>query len=237
MTTLNKSNDTHSSRSGIGTLTEKSLHVALIQFFAEPGDKLESNINGYIIDIVQDKTLIEIQIKNFSAVKTKVLTLCEDYQVRLIHPIARQKWIIKEDTNGEMISRRKSPKKGRVEEVFNEIIRIPKALSNPNFSIWVVMVDMNEIWVNDGKGSWRRKYWSIKDSQLLNVFEIREFNQPIDYVKMLPYSLPKIFTNKEVSTELGISKSLAGKMTYCLRKMNEIKIVGKRGREYLLSHA
>lgn len=228
-------NNTPNGRSGIGTLTEKSLHSTLIQWFAKPGDKLESNFGGYIIDIIHNNILIEIQIKNFSIIKPKLLKLCKDYQVRLIHPITRQKWIIKEETNGQRISKRKSPKRGRIEEIFYELIRIPDLLINPNFSLWVVIVDIEEIWLNDGKGSWRRKYWSILDRHLLDVIALEEFNQSKDYLDLLPHSLPKAFTNKDVASNLEISKSLARRITYCLRKMNAIKIISKQGREYLFS--
>ncbi len=228
-------NNTFYERSGVGTLSEKSLHAALIQCFAKPGDNLEVNVDGYVIDIIQDNNLIEIQIKNFSAVKTKLLKLCKDYQVRLIHPIARQKWIIKEDTNGQRISKRKSPKRGRIEEIFYETIHIPDLLINPNFSMWVVLVDIEELWINDGRGSWRRKNWSILDRYLLDVITIEKFNRPEDYIDILPHSLPKVFTNKDISTNLGISKSLARRITYCLRKMDGIKIVSKQGREYMFS--
>jgi len=227
--------DIFTNRSGIGTLKEKSLHAELIEWFAKPGDKLESNISGYIIDILQDNILIEIQIKNFSAIKNKLFTLCKDYPIRLIHPIAGQKWIIKVAANGERISRRKSPKKGRIEEVFYELIHITNLLSNPNLSVWVAMADIEEIWLNDGKGSWRRKNWSIIDRHLLEVVEIMEFNRPKDYIQVLPNSLPKTFTNNDVANSLGISKPLSRKITYCLRKMNEVTIVRKQGREYQFS--
>jgi hypothetical protein len=234
--TINIHNNNSSLRSGIGTLKEKSLHAALIQWFANPGDKFEIDVNGYIIDIVRDKLLFEIQTKNFSAIKDKLFSLCKEHQLQLIHPIARQKWIVKKEITGETIGRRKSPKRGRVEDVFTELIRIPRLISSPNFSLFVVLIDINEIWKNDGKGSWRRKKWSIADRHLLDVIETYEFYQPKDFLNLLPPSLPKTFTNKEVSSSLGISKSLAGKMTYCLRKMNEVKIIGKRGRANLFSY-
>ncbi|KKL60374.1 hypothetical protein LCGC14_2205950 [marine sediment metagenome] len=45
----------------IGTLKEKTLHRELKKWFSIPGDKIEAPIDGYIIDIVRKKLLIEIQ--------------------------------------------------------------------------------------------------------------------------------------------------------------------------------
>jgi hypothetical protein len=112
---------------------------------------------------------------------------------------------------------------------------MPTILKQPNFSICILLVDLNEVWKNDGKGSWRRKNWSITDRYLIDVLEKHEFHYPEDLLRLLPPSLPEKFTNNDVATHLGIRKSLAGKMTYCLRKMEEITVVDKRGRAYVMS--
>ena len=183
---------------------------------------------------MRDELLIEVQIKNFSAIKEKLFALCDTHKIQLIHPIARQKWIIKEEIDGERIGRRKSPKRGRVEDLFSELIRMPTMLQHPNLSICVLLVDLNEVWKNDGKGSWRRKHWSIADRYLIDVHEKKEFHHPKDLLRLLPPTLPTSFTNNDVATHIGVSKSIAGKMTYCLRKMEEVKIVGKHGRANLM---
>jgi hypothetical protein len=224
-------------RAGIGTLKEKNLHASLIQWASKPGDRFEVEIDGYIIDIVRDDLLIEIQTKNFSGIRKKLINLCDKHKIQLIYPIAQEKWIIKEEADGERIRRRKSPKRGRVEDIFSELIRTPIILKEPNLSICVLLVELNEVWKNDGKGSWRRKHWSIDNRYLIDVQEIHEFHQPKDLMRLLPPTLPDPFTNNDVAAHLGITKSLARKTTYCLRKMEEIKIVGKRGRAYLMSNA
>jgi hypothetical protein len=223
-------------RSGIGTLNEKNLHAALVQWFSRPGDEFESKVDEYIVDIKRKNLLIEVQIKNFSAIKEKLRNLCVKHKIKLIHPIAQQKWIIKEEADGERVSKRKSPKRGRVEDIFTELIRIPTILSESNFSLCVVLVNLNEIWKNDGQGSWRRSNWSIADRYLIEVNEIHEFHHPKDLRNLLPPSIPGTFTNHDVAAHLGISNSLAGKMTYCLRKLKELKVVGKKGRANLMSY-
>ena len=49
---------------GIGQLAERSLHAALTEHLAEPGDQIEVRLGRYVIDIVRDDTLIEIQTRH-----------------------------------------------------------------------------------------------------------------------------------------------------------------------------
>ena len=99
---------------GIGTLRENSLHAALKDWCARPGDQLEALVEGYYIDIARDDLLIEIQTRNFSAVKAKLVALSASHAVRLVYPIAREKWIVKVGEDGTTpISRRRSPKRGQ----------------------------------------------------------------------------------------------------------------------------
>ena len=95
----------------IGTLRESSFHSALKQWYKEPGDKIEEPIDNYVIDIVRDGSLIEIQTKNFSAIRTKLEKLIKNHHVRLVHPIIKDKWIRYIDLNsGKEIRNRLSPK-------------------------------------------------------------------------------------------------------------------------------
>ena len=222
---------------GIGTLSERSLHASLKAWLAVPGDEIEKQVDGYHIDIVRGPLLIEIQTRNFSAIKRKLSSLLEDHQVKLVHPIASAKWIQRVDKDGRKVSRRKSPRRGRVEHLFQEMIRIPALANHPNFSLDVILMQEEEIWIDDGKGSWRRKYWSIKDRRLLKVVDSVHILGATDYLSLLPEGLPSEFSNRQVSSELKIPNNLARKMTYCLRKMGLLKTVGKNGNAYLFSIA
>ena len=82
---------------GIGTLRESSLHAKLKEWYKEPGDKLETFIDGYIVDIVRKDLLIEIQTQNFSALRKKLTHLTKNYKVLLEYPIISDKWIVYQD--------------------------------------------------------------------------------------------------------------------------------------------
>ena len=112
-------------QSGININNEKSLHSSIKQWYAMPGDRLEVKVDKYIIDLVREDSLIEIQTKNFSAIGNKLIELIKFNKVRLVHPIAIEKYIITTDGESEVITRRKSPKKGKLVDLFDELIRIP----------------------------------------------------------------------------------------------------------------
>src|SRR3970040_1355318 len=56
----------------IGTLRETSLHAALKTWYARPGDELEASVEGYQIDLRRGAQLIEIQTRNFAALKRQL---------------------------------------------------------------------------------------------------------------------------------------------------------------------
>jgi hypothetical protein len=92
---------------GIGTLKESSLHAGLKDWYAQPGDKLESPVDGYWIDLVRERLLIEIQTGSFSAIKPKLTRLLKNYPVRLVYPITREKWIVRVTGDGRTIGRKR----------------------------------------------------------------------------------------------------------------------------------
>ena len=134
---------------------------------------------------------------------------------------------------GEILSKRKSPKKGRVEEVFDELIYLPKLIKKSNFSLDVLLINSEEVLIDDGLESWRRRKWSVLDKRLLKVVDNVMFNSPKDFLELLPKMLSFPFTVAELAKELRLRLSLAQRMAYCLRKMDVIKLVGKRGRAFL----
>ena len=219
--------------SSFGTLKENSLHAALKQWYSLPGDQLETWVDNYIIDIVRDDLLIEIQTGQFSALKPKTKKLANNYKIQIIHPIIKNKWIIKSDNKGATIGKRKSPKKGRIEDLFTQLIRAPHIFSHPNISLTVPLVEAEELWKDDGKGSWRRKHWSISDKKLVKIIEEYSFTNPAELLALLPANLPTDFTNKDLASALKLTTTQAQKMTYSLRKMDLLSLTGKNGNSHL----
>lgn len=224
----------------IGTLGEKSLHAALKAWYARPGDLLEWSVEGkYVIDIFRPSTgstpdqCIEIQTRNLGKLKTKLAFLLEHWPVRLVYPVAQERYIVRINTDGEILGRRKSPKHGTILHLFPELVGLRPLLTHPNLTLDVLLIREEEFWLDDGRGSWRRKHWSIYDRLLVDVCEVVSLSTPADYAALLPIGLPDVFDTQELAHSLRMPRSLAQKMVYCLSEMGELEVVGHRGRAKL----
>jgi hypothetical protein len=218
----------------IGTLSEKSLHSALKAWYARAGDQLEVKVDGFHIDIVRGKVLIEIQTTNFSSQKRKLNTLIEKHPVRLVFPIAQEKWIIRLAEDGvTRLGRRKSPKQGSIYHLFKELVSLPRIIEKKNFSLEVLVTREEEIRHDDGQGSWRRKGWSIFDHHLIEVVGRHLFKEPADFLKLIPQSLQEPFSTRDLADSIEQPHWLAQKMAYCLRNMGLVHVVGKNGNALL----
>ena len=214
-------------------MTEQSLHNQLKEWYTREGAEAEATVDGYVVDVVRDGLLIEVQTGNFSAIKDKLRALLGGHRVRLVHPVPRVKWIVRLDGEGAQVSRRKSPKRGRVEEVFYELVYIPEICGSEGFELEVALVDAEEYLIDDGRGSWRRRGWSIHDRRLVEVVERRIFSSPMDFIDLLPEGLPPEFTARHLAKAAGLRVRLAQKMVYCLRRMKVIEVSGRKGRANL----
>jgi len=98
-----------------------------------------------------------------------------------------------------ILLRRKSPKKGRLEDLFSKLVYIPTLVKSRNFSLEVLLIHCEETLINDGQGSWRRKGWSIYDRRLLDIVSRVVFSSPSDFHALLPATLSKIFTSRDLT--------------------------------------
>ena len=218
----------------IGTLNEKSLHAALKTWYTRPGDQLEVSVDGFVIDIVRGDLLVEIQTRSFSAMKRKLHKLTVNHPVRLVHPVAQEKWIIKLDKMGQIEeSRRKSPKRGAIEQLFAELVSFPKLLADANFSLEVLLVQEEELRQQTGVRAWRRRGWSTQERRLLSVVSQTRFETPADLMRLLPSTLPEPFTTADLAAAIDRPRGLAQKMAYCLRELALIEPVSRTGKGVL----
>lgn len=220
--------------SGIGLLNERPLHASLKQWYARPGDRFEVPVDGFVIDIVRDGLLIEIQTRNFYAISAKLAKLTRSYEVRLVYPVVQEKWIVRSAKNNRgIVVRRKSPKRGRLEDLFGELVSIPQLLSHPNFSLEILMIREEEIRRYDGRRRrWRRSGWVTEGRRLVDVIDRRLFGNSADWLAFVPNGLQS-FTTKDLAAVMDTRRDLAQKMAYCLRHARMIELIGKQGRANL----
>jgi hypothetical protein len=227
------SKENHSA-SIIGMLNEKHLHAAVKAWYSKPGDRLEVDCDGYVIDIQRNDLVIEIQTRSFSKIRQKITILADRHPLRLVYPIPHEKWIIKTDQHGKKtVSRRKSPKHGTYEDLFEELVSFPSLIKNPNFTLEILLIEEEEIRIHDPHRAWRRRGWITRERRLLDVIEKRRFNNPKELMALFPQSIHGEFTTSDLAVAIQKSTRLARKMAYCLKEMGAILPVGKRGNAIL----
>jgi hypothetical protein len=221
--------------SDIGILNEKPLHAALKQWYVQPGDRIEVSVDGFVVDIVRGNVLIEVQTGGFAAIKRKVQTLAANHTLRLVYPVAQEKWILRLNRNdsGKVLGRRRSPKGGVMEQLFRELVSFPSLLANPNFSIEVLLVREEEVRCYDRKRGWRRNGWVTKERRLLDVIGRKVLEGPKDLLGFIPPDLSEPWTTEDLSAAINHPRWLAQKMVYCLREAGAIRMVGKKGNAIL----
>lgn len=218
---------------GIGTLNEGPLHAAIKAWYQRPGDLSEAALENYTVDLIRGELLIEIQTTNFSAMKTKLALLLPEHRVRIVYPVAAEKWIVKDPGEQQEPQRRKSPKRGSYADLFTELVRFPALIKDPNLEIEVLLTHQEEHRRQEANRAWRRRGWVIQERRLLKIVESRLFQSPVDLQDLLPRTLPNPFATPELAEALGASRVLAGRMAYCLREVGALEVVGKRRNAFL----
>jgi len=210
------------------------LHIALQQYYAGDDGLTEAEVDGYRADALRDGVVYEIQTGSFTAIRDKLRKLARKHPVVLVYPVPETKFIARLDPEtGEQLSCRRSPKRGRPADVFDELLYTRNALRSENLSLEVVMTVERELRCDDGLGSWWRKGVSIRGRELLAIVGRHRFDTPADLLKLLPEDLPERFTVADLAAGMGLYKRVAGRVAWTLRKLGAIRKVSKRGHAYV----
>lgn len=221
----------------IGTLREGALHADLRAWYERRGDRLEVPLDGYVIDLVRDGQLVEFQTGGFSPLRRKLPALLARHDVRVVVPIVVHRFILRMDDSGELMSERRSPKRGRIEDVFAQLVSIPELLLHPRFTLEAVLVDIDEIRVHRPGRAFRRRGWVVQARALRKVHSSHVLAAVDEVVALLPPALPDSFGTAELATAAGMPRRLAQQMLYCLSAMGATERVGKCGNSVVYRRA
>ena len=209
---------------GIGTIGEKTLHLALKYYFAPDPETHERPVGGFIADAVTEEGVFEIQTRGLSRLKPKLdafLPLCP---VTVVHPVADPKWVCRVDEFGEILSRRKSPKHESVITAMREIYTLRDYFANPNFQVCICTVELTEFVVRTG-GRKRLKL----DRVPLNLREVRYFRGGQDFAELLP-TIREPFTIPELTEALHVPEMQVRMFVSILVRFGILAEAGKSGR-------
>ena len=220
----------------IGLLNEHPLHASLKHWYARPGDRLEARLDGYIVDILRDNQVIEIQTGNFAAIRRKVRALSRHYGVTLVYPVARERWILTLPTTvHDLPARRKSPRRQRLDQLFQELVSFPDLLQDPHFAIEIVVIQDEEVRCCARRARRRRRGWSVTERRLLGVLARHVVATPADLWSLIPMGLPEPFQTSHLARVLGRPRWFAQKVAYCLRESGASTAIGKAGNAIVYS--
>lgn len=213
---------------GIGTLSEKTLHAVLKLYYEPDEDKHEVAMSGYYADIYNDKGIIEIQTRQLNKLRDKLSVFLQDYHVTVVYPLPFNKWLswVNPD-NGEVQGRRKSPRHFTEYDAFYELYKIKSYLKNPNLSINLVLMDMEEYKLLNGWSYDKKRGSTRYDRVPVGIRRIVKFDMIEDYMQLVPADLKEDFTVKDFAMAAGVSVEAS---RYTLNILNYLEIVKRTGR-------
>ncbi len=221
-------------RLGIGTLSEKTVHAILKNYYAPNEDHQEIPIENYVADIYAQGEIIEIQTRQFNKLRGKLAAFLPQYPVTIVYPIPREKWLIWIDAeSGELSKKRKSPAKGNPYMVFPELYKIKAFLKHPNLRFRLALMDMEEYKLLNGWSKDKKKGASRFDRIPTEFVREVSIDCPEDYMQFVPFELEDAFTSKDFAKAAHIPVSLSQMALNILYHMDTVDRVGKKGNLYL----
>lgn len=209
---------------------ETSLHRQLKTLYAT-GDQKEVTLDRYRIDAIDDSgRLVEVQCAGLAAIRDKVRRLLTSHEVVVVKPVVRSRLLIKRNRKkGKVVSRRRSPSRGSVLDVFEDLVHFVTVFPHERLTLEVVVVDIEEHRLPPLKRRWTRRRYRVEDRVLLDVHNRFELSAGIDLNELLPAGLPEApFTTRELAEVLGQPRWVAQRVAYCLRKTGAVEVVGKQ---------
>lgn len=218
----------------IGTLSEKTVHAVVKNYYEPDEDKQEIPIEGMYADIFTGNEIIEIQTRSFDQVRKKLDRFLPEYPVTVVLPIPDTKWLIWiDEETGELSAPRKSPKKGSEYSAFKELYKIKPYLKKEGLTIVLLFLDMEEYRLLNGWSKDKKKGSSRYDRIPVQITKEVCFKQSRDYEILLPNTLVGEFTSSEFAKAVKINARQANLVLNILLYMDVVKRTGKRGKAFV----
>lgn len=215
-----------------GPFMETSLHRDLKQHYADGDARFEVPLGDYRIDVISESQLVEIQHGSLAAIRDKIRVLLEDHDVTVVKPIVVRKTLVKQESKGGLVTgRRLSPKRGKLLDLFDEMVYFTRVFPHRRLTLDVVLVDVEE-WRYPGHGRrrrWRKNDHQVEDQKLVAVHKVHRLKTAADLWRMIDCSLPPIFHTGHLAESLSVDRWIAQRIAYCLRKIGTVRQVGKQG--------
>jgi hypothetical protein len=214
---------------------ETSLHRQLKALYAsENAPQTEVKLGAYRIDAIRaDETLVEIQHGSLAAIRDKIAALLKQkHRVLVVKPIVATKTIVKlDERGGKPVSRRLSPKRGTILDLFHELIYFTRVFPHERLILEVPLVAVEELrYPGHGRRRrWRKNDHTVEDQRLVEILSSQTFATRTDLWQLLPATIPSPFHTGDLAEHTGVARWIAQRIAYCLAKTGTTAEVGKHG--------
>jgi hypothetical protein len=219
---------------------ETSLHRQLKALYAGREARVEERLAEFRIDAIRDGQLVEIQHGGLAAIRSKIARLLETHDVLVVKPLVARKQLVRlARQGGKELSRRLSPKRATLLDLFHELIYFTRVFPHPRLTLETPLVEIEE---RRYPGHGRRRRWRkgdcvVEDQRLTAVVGVHRFRTAADLLALLPGGLPAKFHSGHVAEALGIDRWVAQRIVYCLRQTGAAETCGKTGNAVLYRRA
>jgi hypothetical protein len=211
---------------------ETTLHRDLKTLYGGAEGRFEVPLGPHRIDAVSGGRLVEIQVASLAAIRDKIRVLLKEHRVVVVKPIVVRKTLVKRaKEDGPVSSRRMSPKRGTILDVFDELVHFSRVFPHERLTLEVPLIDIEE-WRYPGHGRrrrWRRDDYQVEDQKLITVHQTHCFRTAADLARLIACPLPRPFHTGQLAESLGIERWTAQRIAYCLRQTHAVREVGKQG--------
>jgi hypothetical protein len=215
---------------------ETSLHRELKRLYAGEAAQCEVRLGRFRIDAIADGELIEVQHGPLAAIRDKVRKLLVEHRVRVVKPIIASKQLVYLRRKGGKVARRRlSPKRGKLLDLFDELIHFTNVFPHPRLVLEVPLVEVEERrYPGHGRRRWRRDGdYQVEDQQLLAVQSQIRLESAAELAALVSCPLPVPFHTAHVAAGLAIPRWSAQRIAYCLNRMGAWQQVGKARNAWL----
>lgn len=215
------------------TLSERTLHRAVKDYLEPDRQYQEVPVAGFVADIFRDGQLLEVQTGSVTPLVKKLLRLPKEYPVTIVLPIVREKTLVTLSEEGELLSRRRSPKKSGWWEAYYQLPRLLPLAERPGVRLRLILVDANEYRTETPSKRVGRSFCRRLDRVPTAFGEELDLAFPEELGALLPPGLPDPFTREELRklTRLSV-RGMSGGLS-ALMKLGAVRPAGKDGRRTL----
>lgn len=158
----------------------------------------------------------------------KLDRLLAEYRILLVHPVATATYLHKPRSKP-----RRSPIRGGLHSVLDELVSIPTLLDHPNLTLDVLLVTVDKYQRHDPSARRGRGGWRTVDKRLRSVEDRHRLSSTEDLVALLPAGLPPHFTTADMAATGEMSRDAAQKLAYCLKALDRIEVIERSRAGYV----